>query len=326
MRRRTAPEMSDLLHRQIAEMLHSAKHILAVAHIRPDGDAVGSLLGLGLSLRAAGQKVDMLLADGVPAPFRHLPGSEQVITRPCAEYDVVVVLDSSDLQRTGGVLGERQPDLNIDHHATNLCFARVNLVDPQAVATCAILAQNLPRWGFPVSGEVASALLTGILTDTIGFRTSNMSPEVLRLAADLMEAGANLPELYRAGLVQKSFEAARYWGFGLERLQREDGLIWTTLLLADRQAAAYNGNDDADLINFLSSTDGDVIVLFNEQKGGKVKVSWRARPGLDISTLALRFGGGGHPAAAGAEISGTIEEVRERVLSETRAFLAAHRL
>ena len=94
---------------------------------------------------------------------------------------------------------------------------------------------------------------------------------------------------------------------------------------ADRQAAAYNGNDDADLINFLSSTDGDVVVLFNEQKGGKVKVSWRARPGLDISTLALRFGGGGHPAAAGAEISGTIEEVREKVLSETRAFLAAHR-
>lgn len=325
MRRRTVPEMSDLLHQQIAEMLHAAQHILAVAHIRPDGDAVGSLLGFGLSLRAAGLQVDMLLADGVPAPFRHLPGSEQIITRPGAEYDVVVVLDSSDLQRTGGVLGERQPDLNIDHHATNLHFARLNLVDPQAVATCAILAQNLPRWGFPVQKDVASVLLTGILTDTIGFRTSNMSPEVLRLAADLMEAGANLPELYRAGLVQKSFEAARYWGFGLERLQCEDGLIWTTLLLADRQAAAYNGNDDADLINFLSSTDGDVVVLFNEQKGGKVKVSWRARPGLDVSVLALRFGGGGHPAAAGAEISGTIEEVREKVLSETRAFLAAHR-
>ena len=94
------------------------------------------------------------------------------------------------------------------------------------------------------------------------------------------------------------------------------------LRIADRQAVQYSGNDDADLINFLTSTNGDVIVLFNEQKEGKVKVSWRARPELDVSGLALKFGGGGHPAAAGAEIQGSLEEVQQKVLEMTRAYLA----
>lgn len=311
----------DPLDRQIAGMLRAATRILAVAHIRPDGDAIGSLLGLGQSLQQAGKVIDMALADAVPASLRHLPGSRQVISNPQGDYDLVVVLDCSDLLRTGGILGDRVPDLNIDHHTTNLNFARVNLVDLDAVATSAILAEHLPRWGFPIPPGAAAGLLSGILTDTIGFRTSNMTPAALRLAAMLMEAGADLPELYRAGLVSKSFEATRYWGFGLERLQREDGLIWTTLLLADRRAVGYNGNDDADLVNFLTSTESEVVVLFNEQRDNKVKVSWRARPGLDISPLAVQFGGGGHPAASGAEISGTIEDVRELVLKETRAYL-----
>jgi phosphoesterase RecJ-like protein len=150
-----------------------------------------------------------------------------------------------------------------------------------------------------------------------------MTPKVLRLAANLMEAGADLPELYRIGLTAKTYESARFWGCGLGRLQREGGLLWTVLRLSDRQAAGYNGNDDADLVNMLSSVDGEIVVLLNEQKDSRVKVSWRARPGLDVSRLALQFGGGGHPAAAGADIQGALEEVQERVLAETRAFLAS---
>lgn len=311
----------QVLRERIAAELHGAQRILAVAHIRPDGDAVGSLLGFGLSLLDAGKKVQMVLADGIPPGLRHLEGSRLVKHRAQGNFDLTVVLDSSDLLRTGSSLGNRTPDLNIDHHITNLEFARLNLVDPKAVATSAILAEWLPRWGFSIKSDAASALLTGIITDTIGFRTSNMNPAALRLAANLMDCGANIAELYRAGLGQKSFEAARYWGVGLERLQRENGLIWTTLFLSDRQAVGYNGNDDADLVNFLTSTDGDVVVLFNEQNGGKVKVSWRAQPSLNISGLAVQFGGGGHPAAAGAEIAGTIEEVQEKVLTVTRAFL-----
>jgi phosphoesterase RecJ-like protein len=315
--------MPEDLHTTMTAALQGAQRILAVSHIRPDGDATGSLLGFGLALRQAGKQVDMVLSDGVPANLRHLPGARQVLRHAEGDYTLTVVLDASDLARTGEALGGRPVDINIDHHITNLNFARINLVETQAVATAAILAEHLPRWGFPIQVEAASALLTGIITDTIGFRTSNMTPQALRLAAGLMESGADLPELYRTGLVQKTFEAVRYWGFGLERLQREDGLAWTTLLATDRQTVGYNGNDDADLVNFLSSTDAEIVVLFNEQKDGRVKVSWRARPGLDVSGLALSFGGGGHPAAAGVELPGPLDQVQQRVLDATRAAHAA---
>lgn len=306
----------------IDQQLRQAKSLVILSHIRPDGDAVGSLLAFGLALKTAGKKVQMVLADGVPHNFRHLPGSEQIRrTIDSHEYDLSIVVDCSDLHRTGGVLGGRTPDINIDHHITNTNFASINLVVPEAVATAAILAQYLPAWNLQISQPVASALLSGIVTDTIGFRTSNMTPVTLRLSAMLMEYGANLPELYTHALVSKTFQAARYWGIGLSKLQRKNGLVWTTLTLEDRKEAQYPGNDDADLVNILSAVEGDIAVIFIEQNADNVKVSWRARPGFDVSKIALQFGGGGHPAAAGADIKQPLELVQKLVLEATQNML-----
>jgi phosphoesterase RecJ-like protein len=307
----------------IGESLRQAGRILIASHVRPDGDAIGSLLGLGMSLQGIGKEVQMVLADGVPAALRHLPGSAQIVKTPSGVFDQVVVVDASDLLRVGKALdGNLHPDVNIDHHITNLNFARLNLVEPQAVATSAILAEHMPEWGLPISPDIASALLTGIISDTLGFRTSNMTPQALRLAANLMEIGTNMPELYNRALVRRSFAATRYWAAGLGRLTRQDRLAWTSLTLADRAAVEYPGNDDADLINILSSIEEiDIAVIFIEQRGGKVKVSWRAVPGVDISQVALSFGGGGHPAAAGAEIAGSLEQVQARVLQATAPLL-----
>jgi phosphoesterase RecJ-like protein len=337
-----SPGAEDIarINASIRRQFEDARSILIVSHVRPDGDAVGSLLGLGLALEQAGKSVRMTLADGVPHNLRHLAGSARVhrSAGDLAQADLVVVLDCSDLPRTGGVLGIRVPDVNIDHHITNLNFAHTNLVLGSQVATCAIVAEYLNSWGLSYNKDIAAALLTGIVTDTIGFRTSNVTPEALRLSAMLMEHGAELPELYTRALVSKTYEAARYWGLGLGRLQQEDvispaataseepsepnRIVWTTLTLADRQAAQYPGNDDADLVNQLSAIDGDIAVIFVEQKNGRVKVSWRSRPGIDVSQIALQFGGGGHAAAAGAEISGTLEEIQHNVLEATRKVLS----
>ncbi len=308
---------------EIGEKLNRANRIRVVSHVRPDGDAVGSLLGLGWSLTTAGKTVQMVLADGVPSSFRHLPGSSLVSKQPTGEFDLTTVLDASDLLRVGkaiepGVI----PDINIDHHITNLYFARTNLVEPQAVATSAILAEHIHQWGLPITPEVASALLTGIISDTLGFRTSNMTPQALRLAANLMEIGTDMPELYNRALVRRSFNATRYWGAGLSRLERKGRLVWTSVTLADRAAVDYPGNDDADLVNILSSIEeSDIAVIFVEQRGGKVKVSWRAVPGIDVSQVALKFGGGGHAAAAGAEIPGALQDIQDQVLQATQALL-----
>lgn len=309
----------------IKDMFQNAHRILVTSHIRPDGDAIGSLLGLGLALQQAGKQVSMVLSDGVPSSFHHLTGSEQVIRSSESIFDLTVAVDCSDLGRTGNALGERPVDLNIDHHITNLKFGKVNFIDAEAVATSAILAEQLTGWGLAITKPVADALLTGLISDTIGFRTSNMTPKAMRLAADLMEAGANLSELYHQALVQRSLNAVRYWGQGLSRLQKKKRMVWTTLTLEDRKVASYPGNDDADLNNILSTIVGfDVAVLFVEQKGDRVKVSWRAQPGFDVSKTALGFGGGGHPAAAGADIQGKIETVQEQVLAATLAMLEAH--
>lgn len=315
--------VDEALAGQLAGRLRQAQRVLVVSHIRPDGDAIGSLLGLGLALQAAGKEVQMISEDGVPASLRHLPGSEQVRSRPKGDCDLVCVVDCSDLERTGKTLaGRAAPEVNIDHHRTNLNFATLNIVDVEAVATAEILAGLLPQVGLSLTAPVAAALLTGLVTDTIGFRTSNMTPHALRLAASLMEQGVDLPDLYQRALVNRSFEAVRLWGSGLARAEREDRLLYTTLTLEDRQSSGYAGRDDADLINVLSAVNGiDVAVIFVEQPNHRVKVSWRAAPGFDVSQIALRFGGGGHAAASGADIAGSLPEVQATVLESTRPIL-----
>jgi phosphoesterase RecJ-like protein len=316
--------MINTLLQEIGQRFQSAQRISVVSHIRPDGDAVGSLLGLGLALQAAGKQVQMVLSDGLPAIYRHLTGSQQITNRSESEADLVVVLDCSDLIRIGNALSiDTKPDVNIDHHVTNLNFAKLNLVDVSAVATAEILAKSIPVWGLPLERPVAEALLTGIVTDTLGFRTSNMTPEALRIAACLMEAGADLPKLYTQALTQRSYEAVRFWGAGLQQIQRENGLVWTTLNVDDRKSVGYGGRDDADLINVLSSIqDAKIALIFVEQPNGSVKVSWRGQPGIDVSEIALRFGGGGHAAAAGAEIQGSLDDVRSTVLQATKSLLS----
>ena len=150
-----------------------------------------------------------------------------------------------------------------------------------------------------------------------------MTPKALRLAADLMEAGGlDISELYNLALVNRSYEAIRLWGAGLSKLERNGRILWTNLTLADRGEIGYPGRDDADLINVLSSVDNaDIVVIFLEQPNGRVKVSWRARPGFDVSKIAGHFGGGGHPAAAGADIEGSLQDMKDTVLTVTNTLL-----
>jgi phosphoesterase RecJ-like protein len=306
----------------IRDLLQDANNILLLTHIRPDGDAIGSILGLGLSLRAAGKNVQIVLPDGIPTTFHHLNGSEEIHRKPSNGFDIVVVLDCADLGRLGKILDGRQPDLNIDHHVTNLEFARFNFVDPNSAATSAIIAQYLPEWGLPITQPVAEALLSGIISDSLGFRTTNVTPMTLQLAGMLMDHGADLPNLYDRALIQRSFESSILWGKGLGKLQREGRLVWTTLTLQDRKDSQYPGNDDADLINMLATIkDACIALIFVEHKDRRVKVSWRGQPGWNVAQIALQFGGGGHAAAAGAEISGSLEEVQAKVMQVTQTYL-----
>jgi len=308
----------------IKERLDKSKNVVIASHVRPDGDAIGSLLGLGLALRDAGKSVQMVLVDGVSGSFRHLEGSELILREPSGEHDTFITVDCADFKRVGKVFENfGQPDINIDHHKTNERFGKLNLIEAEEVATAAILTNHLPEWGYKITKPVAAALLTGIVTDTLGFRTPNTNPSALRLCAMLMETGVDLAGLYMKSLVNKSFPAARYWGAGLSRMEQKKGLVWATLTIEDRKKAGYGGNDDADLINMISAIEGNKVgMIFVEQSDHHVKVSWRAlEPGIDVSKVAKHFKGGGHAAAAGADIPGALNEVQPLVLKTTQEML-----
>jgi len=308
----------------IKSRLEDAENIVVASHVRPDGDAIGSLLGLGLALINAGKAVQMVLVDGVTSSYKHLEGSELIVKEPKGEHDTFITVDCADFKRVGKLFENfGQPDINIDHHKTNEKFGKLNLIEAEEVATAAILTNYLPVWGYEITKPVAAALLTGIITDTLGFRTSNTNQSALRLCAKLMETGADMPDLYMRSLVKKSFVAARYWGAGLSNLEQKDGLVWSTLTLVDRKKTGYGGNDDADLINLISAIDGNKVgMIFVEQSDSNVKISWRAlEAGIDVSKVAKHFKGGGHAAAAGADIPGTLSEIQPLVLKTTRDLL-----
>jgi phosphoesterase RecJ-like protein len=316
--------MGENIAAEIRERLGAAQKVLIASHVRPDGDAIGSLIGLGLALQNAGKTIRMVLADGVPSSFRYLEGSDQVRKEAGEDFDTFIAVDCADFKRLGKPFQSLgAPDINIDHHITNERFGTINLIEGKAVATAAILTNNLPTWGYEITRPVAAALLTGIITDTLGFRTSNMTPEALRQAATLMETGVDMSELYMRGLVRRSFSAARYWGAGLSKLESSDGIVWSTLSLEDRKSSGYGGNDDADLINMISAIDGHKVgMIFVEQHDNHVKISWRAlEAGVDVSPVATHFGGGGHAAAAGADIPGVLSEIQPLVLKTTKEML-----
>jgi len=316
--------MSEEITGVIRERLENSKSIVIASHVRPDGDAIGSLLGLGLALRDAGKSVQMILADGVPASYKHLEGSELIIKEPKEQHDTFITVDCADFKRTGKIFENfGQPDINIDHHKTNENFGKLNLIEAEEVATAAILTNHLIEWGYKITKPIAAALLVGIITDTLGFRTSNTNPSALRLCATLMETGVDMPDLYMRSLVKKSFVAARYWGAGLSSMEHDNGIVWATLTLADRKRTGYGGNDDADLINLISAIDGHKVgMILVEQSDSHVKISWRAlESGVDVSQVAKHFNGGGHAAAAGADIPGVLNEIQPLVLKTTKEML-----
>jgi len=316
--------VDNIISGEIKARLATAEKIVIASHVRPDGDAIGSLLGLGLALQDAGKSVQMILVDGVPSSFKYLEGSELIQKEPKGDHDTFITVDCADFKRVGKVFENfGEPDINIDHHVTNGKFGKLNLIEADEVATAAILTNHLPNWGLNISKPVAAALLTGIITDTLGFRTSNTTPDALRQAATLMESGVDMPEIYMNSLVRKSYPAAKYWGAGLSNLESKNGIVWGTLTIADRKSAGYTGNDDADLINLISAIDGNKVgMVFVEQNNNHVKISWRAlQPGVDVSPVAKHFNGGGHAAAAGADIEGTLQEVQKDVLLKTKEML-----
>ncbi len=304
---------------QAANLISSANRALLICHVSPDGDAIGSLLGLGLALRRRHQDVVMACADPVPESQNYLPHADEIIQFPSGTFDLVVSLDCSDLERLGAAYDPQLlagiPIVNIDHHQTNIQFGQLNWVEPTAVATAQMLVRLVAALDVQLDVEIATCLLNGIVTDTRGFRTANTSPEVMQTVSELMNAGASLPELADRIFNHRPLGTIRLWSLVLPHVHLDRRVLWGEITQDMRREANYAGNGDAGLVNFMSTADeADIAVVFDELSDGRVNVSIRAMPGYDVSRVALELGGGGHAQAAGCTLPGPIEQARGDVL------------
>lgn len=306
---------------EAAALLRGARRVLALCHINPDGDALGSLLGLAWVLRAlpAPPVIVTVCADPTPQALHFLPGAQQIHTSPPpGPWDVVVALDASDPARLGDIFKPESfaaPVIVLDHHVTNLYFGTLNVVDTHAAATAQIVLALADALEAPISYETAVCLLTGLVTDTLSFRTSNMTAAAFTAAARLMAAGADVSEIAQRSLFDRPLANLRLWGAGLTQAQLDGQVAWTTLNRAMRERAGLTGNSENGLASqLLNATEAKIAAVFNETADQHVEISLRSRSGYDVAAVALRLGGGGHPQAAGCTWPGSLTEVTNYVL------------
>lgn len=303
------------------DYLRAAQRPLLIAHIAPDGDAIGSVLGLGWALRDAGRRPTLACADAVPEGLRFLPGAEDIVRAPSGLEDLIVALDCADLQRLGSLYDEKLfrhlPLLNIDHHVTNTAYGQAQLVDPTAASTAQLVYGLLRRLEFPVSPYAATCLLTGLITDTRSFRTSNTDAEALRTALALVEAGAPLAEINHQLDHGLSLGVIRLWGRTLSSARLRDGIIWAEISQETLADCGLSSADTSGLVSFLASArEARIAVLLTEKEDGRIEVGMRSVPGVDVSAVALALGGGGHPQAAGCTLPGPLAAAREVIMRQ----------
>lgn len=316
----------------VLEAIRKHNRILCTSHVSPDGDAYGSLLGMGWILRHLGKDPVLAMHDETAEMYQEMPGVDAIIgpKNVTSDYELIISLDASSIDRIGAIYRPEEhahiPMLVIDHHFTNTRFGQINWIDPSCAATCQMLVGLADVFDIPLNGAVAECLLTGIVTDTLCFRTSNTDAAVMEAAMRLLESGIKLSEIVARTLNRHEFAIFRLWGQVLSNAQVEEGVIWTTISIAQREAAG-NPSDDGKLSSLLiTAVEADISATFTEKvdETGQLAVecSFRAKPGFDVGTLAFELGGGGHPPASGVTIPGSLPEVSAHVVA---ALKAAHR-
>jgi phosphoesterase RecJ-like protein len=317
--------VSDEIVRAIEALVTDATRILVVTHISPDGDAIGSLTAVGVALRQVGKEPTLVCDDGSPTRFSFLPLADQIQKHVDAdsEYDLIIALDCGDMSRMGRAYADlpepTAPIINIDHHVTNTRFGDVNLVDSECVSTTEILYGLLPEIGIEISTQLATCLLTGTVTDTLGFRTVGVTANTFRIAGELMEAGANLGEITTQALLLKPLSTLHLWQVGLDNMKMEpEGVLWSSISNEEREAIGYAGSSSGGLVNMMANVDEAAMSAVLIEEDEKVYVGFRCRPPFNVAELALNLGGGGHPLAAGCTLDGPLSKAVSLVVSMAR--------
>ena len=324
--------------RAAAERIATARRPLIVGHENPDADTLGAGLAVAVIVEARGGRADLVCSDPIPELYAFLDGMARFRTDPDpdAPYDLLVVCDCGSLERVGAVrerhvaLFDRLPLVIIDHHRSTTDARPTDWVDPEAAATCELVALLAAHLEIPLDiggGALAAALMAGIVMDTATFAHPNATPRTLAVSAALVAAGAPLSDISRRLYRTKPDGQLRLFGRVLDRLDTAAAgrIIHSSLTDADLEATGTIGAHSEGLIDLLAQSESaDVAILFKTSGPDATRISVRTRDGgLDATRLTAAFGGGGHARAAGATVAAPLDEARRRVLAEATRLLDA---
>jgi len=321
--------VSDL--ESVIELIQTGKRFLITSHENPDGDAIGSMLALGLALRGLGKYVSLYNKDGAPRLLSFLPGSEEIdkeLPFKDGSFDATFVVDCSDTSRAGDEFerfkstGRCGTIVIIDHHDTSKPSAHFYILDPKAPSTGIVVYSLLKTMALNITPEIATNIYTTIVVDTGSFRYQNTLPEAFEIAAELVRIGANPWEVSKALYESESVGKLRLLALVLQTLEvSEDGRIASVVVRKDMFKLTGTTKEDTEgLVNFPRSIGGvEVAVLFREEEyeeeGMKWKVSLRSKGKVNVAKIGEKFGGGGHEKAAGCTVFGSLSEVKQRIFS-----------
>lgn len=309
--------------REIAEILRTQDRFLVVTHINPDGDAVGSLLGMALALSEMGKQSWAFAAHRPPSTYDFLQPDGVLVTDPASVRPEPEWIISVDAAEEGRISGDLKPFrnkarlINIDHHITNPGFGDLNMVRPDATSSAELVHGLLKEIGYTPSPLVGKCLYTGLVTDTGGFRFPGVNSRTLLVGAELLDSGFDLQEVTLA--LYEDYPVSRLY---LERLMLErievllDGRVMvSTLYDEDFLKLHAHRSETEDLVNRLRETKGvEVGILLTEQPDGSTRVSLRSKGLVDVSAVAKSMGGGGHHNAAGIKTPLTVDEIKRELL------------
>lgn len=316
----------------VLNLIEEAENILLLTHKYPDGDAIASTLAFKLLLEEKGKRSICVSRDAVPKPFRFLPNSE-IFKKDFfgGDYDLMIILDCGDAKRTGFLDRIREFSqkgkkiINIDHHPKNDLhrLAYLNITEPQASSTSEIIYNFAEFAHLPIRRDTATCILTGLHTDTGGFKHSNTTMRVLKIASEMVAKGARLAQINKNISNAKSVPALKLWGRVLDRLKHnlELGLVSSIITEEDIRECQAEKEDLAGVVNLINSIpDTRAAILFYELGNGQIKASIRTESNeIDVSRLAAIFGGGGLRKAGGFTIPGRFEFERGwRIIEDLR--------
>jgi bifunctional oligoribonuclease and PAP phosphatase NrnA len=316
---------------RIIEAVRDAKTICVVGHIRPDGDCIGSQLGLTFALRGEGKRVVCWNEDSVPQKYRFLdPNGDFDKPKRGEQFDLVIATDCASHERLGLAgrhTANRKLLINIDHHESNTRYGDINWVSPREPSTGELIHRLLKTARWPITPRIADLLFTAVSTDTGSFQYPNTRPGSFHVGADLVTRGANLAKI--CDEVYQSFPLSRarllkhvYSKF---KLTHSDRIAYFWLKKADLARTGANSNDTEGLIDHIRAIEPVVVAcVFEELEPELTRISLRSKNGkVNVSDICTQFGGGGHPAAAGARIPGSPLSVQRRVVAAIRKAINA---